>query len=1561
IGAEEATEKIQNMLATREKLAAFSQGLSGLGSAFEEFQENKFVSAETLNSLPDAFKSLEGYDVFSQIVGDPKSGTQKIQNAFDQIVSEYLQSQNILDDATSQNKNEIIANLQQAGIGNAENLVNSYMNSMEENKPLIQGASDEILQYLSNNNEADVNNFIAALQAKNANYTELASVLGEDNATLVAKFGSQYGDDLANWITQLEQKEEAYNQFVQEYNNSVEKQQNDFDKLGMPVERAVANGTADTTILTQNAKDVSTSKQNMDNAGKDYENTKQETTKKIAGKLAKLQGKINVSGYHPKSPAGSNNTNNNNNNTTPKETKRSFDWLDRRISVLTNKLDFLKAKIENVFSVQNKNSIIDKEIKKTNALINTYKKQEKIYKAKAKKSARSDKDANDNDKAKLTGKKGKKLKQQIQNGQIKGSKKQWIKAYDEKTANAIEEYQNYWDKYQTARKNRQDALKTKQELKIQKRQNWVDYYDSVGNSYDARIDTAATAKAKNTLEKDKLSYIKKSYDQQIKIADLEEDSVKAATLLAQKWKEIADTRERILQYQLDENANKRDYNNAAYENADNAGKKSLIQKNIASYNSDNIAYADNVNSAQKDVGAANRNVSKAGTAVTSQMKKEGLNESTMKEIQSYISKGEKIPDNHLSGTQVMLPELYKKLVAYNNSIDAAEIAGDALTKAQENQQKALEENATAIREERSKSIQLDIDAANNQNDRLTAEYANLTSAETKNQNIDAQLQQQKEIYKLNKDKLRNDITDPTELDVALAKEDAEWKATQREQTVLKLQNLADEESAQYALNQQKEANANSAEKKNQFEVESRKHLKAQYDYEMQIAIENEDKVEQERLSLELEQKIEESYQRQIDNIREEYDLIIGMNNARKSTIDAQIAALQANGYGIGTDLYKMQIALDKESYQKSIDEIERISEQLPNLTGNALKEAERELESEKQAAWGFQQAIAESQQAINDINLGKFERLKKMLEYIANDLEYMQTILSHSDFTFSDKEIGGLTMEGLSNIALDFGQISNNAGQISNLYDQIAEKQRQLNSGKYTGDGDQISEEIDALLQQIHDLESANYDLGKSIKNAVIDSLNSLADALGESISKYKDALQAKKDLYDYNKKIVSQLKSIASIEKQLAALQGSDTEEARARIQKLQLELEDEQQNLKDMEYDKYIQDQEEMLDKVSDDFQEFIANVSEMSVSDICKGMKSAVLDNLDEIKKSIQGAFDESKAISNLGTSMDGLTKALNSIDYAGKVDTSEDEDGNTHYKYTDDKGNKIDIIIDNNNNPGSVVGVSVNGEKVDIPEKDVANTGKDISNAVSGNTNLAKKYPTFHPTSPQYGAQKIAGERYNKELEDIYWAIIYFLNYASSSFNGCESRMSWDPLNQYIYPKYNKMLDPDEEDALLEYLSEHTSMNITGDSSDKNSLTKVVNKMKELGFSKGGVASKLNKIALANGDDGWATLKRGESVLTPAQTEQFQKLTENLIPLNMVANSVASLPGNPVPTHHSPAANATTVRNVDIHLDGSHVMDADSFIQTLHNPRVLREVSSGVSSQLNSVMSNKLGNF
>ncbi|MDE6851173.1 MAG: hypothetical protein K2J67_01615 [Lachnospiraceae bacterium] len=649
------------------------------------------------------------------------------------------------------------------------------------------------------------------------------------------------------------------------------------------------------------------------------------------------------------------------------------------------------------------------------------------------------------------------------------------------------------------------------------------------------------------------------------------------------------------------------------------------------------------------------------------------------------------------------------------------------------------------------------------------------------------------------------------------------------------------------------------------------HLKSQYDYEMQIAKENGDLIEQERLRLEKEQKIEESYQKQIDNIREEYDLIIGMNDARKSTIDAQIAALQANGYGISKELLQQQMTLDEDSYKKTLEEINRISEKIPSLSGNARKEAEKELEAEKQKAWEYQQNLGELQKAINDIDLAKLERIGTMLESYGNNLEYIQDILSHSDFTLSDSEIGGLTTEGLASIAITFAQIANNQEEIDNLYAQIAEKRRQL-ADTNIEDGDSLTEEIDTLIQKAHDLEKANYDSGESIKTTVIDSLNSLSDALDENISKHKEALQAKKDLFDYNQKIAKQLKSIASLEKQLAALQGSDTEEARARIQKLQIQLEDEQQNLKDMEYDKYIQDQEELLDKVSDDFQDFITSVADMSVSDICAAMSTAVSDNLPAIGTAIEEAFTKSSKIGELATSIDGLNEMIENLNYSGNVSKNVDDNGDIHYRYTDENGNKVDITVNNSDKPGTVTGLTVNGENVPLPEKEIDRTEDSIDEATSA-------------------------------------------LYTKGGSNTTGSRIRTGFITTGVIP--------DNIQALLDRKG-----------------AELAKKFKEKLL-----VSRINEIQR----------------LDSSQTEQFQKLTEYLIPLNTMAETISSLSANLASVNHSSAATTTTIRNVDIHLDGSHVMDTDTFIQTLHNPRVLREVSSGISSQLGNVLSNKLGRF
>ena len=1325
LSAREARHEIMKMISEQEKMSGFQSQMDNMATLYNEFKDKGFVTAETLNGLPDVFKDMNGgtdFDLFSKIVGDPKSGTQKIKKAFNDIITAYIKDQDVLTGTTTDNKGTIIANLEDAGISNAKGIVNAYITSIKQ----IDAAEDEFFNQSDGKRSLDITNFQNALKDKNTSFSEACNILGTNNASLIYSLGEQYADDYTNWLELIDKKKEAYNTYVQALNNASPKKVAEQAKKG-------SEGASPSSIYM--------GLQSAYNSYKNISEEEEEAKNKITG-YQTINLDFDPLEYKPKEP-------DTNENTTPKETKQSFDWLERKVSVLTSKLDLLKAKIENVFSVKKKNNIINDEIKSTNALIKTYQQQAKTYKAQAKKSAKSEETVTGNDKAKLTGKKGKKLKKQIQTGQIKGSKKQWIQKYGESTANAIEEYQDYWDKYQESHVNIQSARTTRRELKIQKHQNIVDKYDAQSNKYDAQIKNAATAEAKKNLENKKITSTKKSYNQQIKIAELKykKKSPQVAKLKAEKKTAVRDIKIEKYQNFQDEADSQRDLLDAKIESADTVGDKN----------------------------------------------------SYLQQQQAYITS------------------------SYNAQIKIADLEGN-----------------TAKKEE-------------------------------------LKIKKQQELLENEKQQL---------------------------------QNLSDEQSALYELNQLRESSAKSAKEKNVFEADSRENLKAQYRYEIEIAKKNGDKTEADRLQLELNQKIEESYQRQIENLKEEYDLTIGLNDAKKSTIDSQIAALQANGYGVTAELYKEQQGIALENYQNTLSKISDITTEMQNLDpkSQAYKNYSIELESCKQEAWGYQQAWAETQQAINDINLSKIEHIGTLLGYQANQLEHIQNILGHSDFTLSAEDGSGLTMEGLANVAVTFRQMQNNNEQIANKKDQIAEIRRQIDEKEYVGTQEQAEEELYTLLREIEELEESNYTFGESIKTMVIDSLNSLSDALDENISKCKDSLKVQKDIFDYRKKVVNQLKSITSLEKQLAALEGSNTEEARARIQKLQIQLEEEQENLNEIEYDKYIQDQEELLDKVSEEFQDFIANVTDASVAKICETMSKVVTDNLDEISKTITNLFVESASVGAIADSITDLKNVMENIDF------------NT----------KITLNINSNGVPTSM---NIDDKEVTVAKSDngMSDTANDIENASADNGNAELK-------------QSIG--RYIEKLN----------NYVSDSDAGMS--LSIDPLNQFLYTKHGKMATAFEKFQIIKRLD--LLQNGWGDEKNPEILMQAVEKLQQLGFSHGGIATHLNKIALANGDDGWATLKRGESVLTPAQTEQFQRLTENLVPLNTIAESVTSLPSNPAPVNHSPAS-TTTIRNMDIHLDGSHVMDTDTFIQTLHNPRVLQEVSSGVSSQLGNVLSNKLGKF
>ena len=365
--AELAQSKIMDMLSVQEKLSAASQGIEKLKSSYEEFKNIGFVTAQTLESLPDVFKSLPSFNIFEKIVGNPESGKEKIQQAFNDIVKSYLLEENTLSGLVNASNSEVqtyIANLKQMGITNAEEIVKQAQKALNENNRLINAAE---LEY-----EKAHLNYINGKSKMDADYlTKVAS----KNSQLASALGSSYKQDYDNWCNLLSQKAEAYNDFVTAVGSAYDKSKG----ITENVNAAMANGVNAAYVNEQASKYI--------NAKLDAKEASNKL--KLDLKTIKVNFKSN---YSPStSGSGSNKGSSAKGSKGIKEAKKAtaelFDFIERRLKKLEKAVDKAKGKIDELFSRKAKNSQLDKAIKATTNLINAELKAAKKYQAYADKIA----------------------------------------------------------------------------------------------------------------------------------------------------------------------------------------------------------------------------------------------------------------------------------------------------------------------------------------------------------------------------------------------------------------------------------------------------------------------------------------------------------------------------------------------------------------------------------------------------------------------------------------------------------------------------------------------------------------------------------------------------------------------------------------------------------------------------------------------------------------------------------------------------------------------------------------------------------------------------------------------------------------------------------------------------------------------------------------------------------------------------------------------------------------------------------------------------------------------
>ena len=347
--------------------------------------------------------------------------------------------------------------------------------------------------------------------------------------------------------------------------------------------------------------------------------------------------------------------------------------------------------------------------------------------------------------------------------------------------------------------------------------------------------------------------------------------------------------------------------------------------------------------------------------------------------------------------------------------------------------------------------------------------------------------------------------------------------------------------------------------------------------------------------------------------------------------------------------------------------IEKYSEEWYNMLGD-INDVEKELQSANTQ-------LIEFNQTLQQLSWDVFDRVHDSISDINSEANFLIDIISRSDLFTDDGQITneGLAVQGLYAVNYNtyMEQSLAYAEEIKRLNDEIAKDPYDL---------ELIDRKNELIKAQQEAIANANSEKD-AIRDLISNGYDKMLDSLDKLISKQKELLNSKKDLYDYENNITNQTKDIANLRKQLEAYKYDNSENAKATIQKLQVSLDEAEAELKETEYERYISDQEQLLDKLYSDTEQWI----------------NERLDDIDGlIIKAVDATNQNAEIISN----------TINNASNEYSVKLSE----------------KMDAIWNSQENSinGINTVVSIYG---DIAHDDITSVGSNIMSAITGgNTNV-----------------------------------------------------------------------------------------------------------------------------------------------------------------------------------------------------------------------------------------------
>ena len=866
-------------------------------------------------------------------------------------------------------------------------------------------------------------------------------------------------------------------------------------------------------------------------------------------------------------------------------------------------------------------------------------------------------------------------------------------------------------------------------------------------------------------------------------------------------------------------------------------------------------------------------------------------------------------------------------------------------------QDALKNKQDEIAKKRQYQIdkeQIYVDKADAKYNKNEALKENAKSAAEKNtilkderENLKDSYKHQIEIAKINKDKVEQ------------ARLNAELQKKLNDIAIEQHQNVVDElDRNNDALEAQKQ-NLKTASEKNAI-VDQQKAI-AQQTYAEQIEIaklqygDGSDEVK--KLQEEQKSKLADFENEKFENIQTEYGNWLDMIQSRIDGLDGSISIVEAKGITATQGLYQGKVAVEKENLSTLQAEKAALEEQHKSTeVGTALwYSQEKSLNDVSTAITNAQKNMIEYRNSIREANDKVLELKKSFIDlgniYLDNFEKYL------SRYSLTDEDTGGLTDKGVATLGI-YRKQSISAGEQQkidmdklneiediiaryNIYDDT-QKKILLETNNYDSFA-QVKEDYEKYAQAVQDDISNRISAEENIINLMKERYNAELSYIQKLIDDRKQQLSDEKDLYDYQKSIQEKVDNISLLQKQLDALRNDGSEEAMQRRNNIQDQLDNSKEDLTDVEYDKYISDQQNMLDKLSEDYQNLIEDLLQ-DVDTLLNEGNEIAKNNGDKFEKAINGFTEKygqtpftqqqidvaaiKTAVEKEQKDQDAANEVLSAIEKIGTVDLNGEGRGRlvnaeNLYKSLTDAQRKI---VDENPNGLTLL-------------------QKKQQEWVALQAPTQTSIPTSQPSStPQQSATeaKRAEERKNQQkaqfeqlIKNTYWQNAKYGTKKLFKDNGKETD----------YTKVQKKIAKNYKRDDFKYVNADWIKEVCKRLGIAQSAGSLLNYMNGIGFSKGGIVETLSKVPGRNGDDGWATLQRGEAILTPEQTKMFQSMIKQM-PVFTNAMDIFSSTKSSTGVNNKP--NSVSVGDINLTLDLPNVTDSESFIKEMQSNSRMRKV-------------------